>query len=546
MRIYYRLNFSQFRVELSQARTETVVLSQTYQTDHVPHTIKENHHPTRHTSMRFPIAAAILAHAIPTISLSPRTSTYNLGRTNKESGNLSKYVGNRALGANAEPLMRTRKRLRQQHSLKVKNTRHLRQSDIGSDSRQGNNGRLRNVSSKWRTNELECDPAATADIGVLLCGVGKYCMESVDSKLGGICVSSEGYEGLNQRSLQSQSDFYPPPTVCDPDHGDYGSYSCECGDFDVEQNVGAFTCRLYEYECKRENLCGSHDFTHTISPDGAAQADYCYGFEKPYDINMCYTVDTSRNCNISVQNVDCAKCEVIDGVTHPVYGFIGYNCYEFDCTNTLAGIAGNNCAGNYVLDALNGLTMPSSQPSTPPPSSQPSSVPSQIPSGHPSESPTITSSSMPTHNPSSSPSETPSTSPTNAPSSQPSLTPTRVPSLEPTTSPSLAPTKEKSSNPTLYPSLPPSNRPSREASLAPSQDESGSPSATISNSPSESTLEPSFAPSFEPWRKSKETEANESRGQAESGATQFAVLSSRTKSLSILVASTIVFAAQFC
>ena len=52
---------------------------------------------------------------------------------------------------------------------------------------------LKNIENT--TDAVECDPTAEvdADIGILACGDGEqyYCMESRDSKLGGVCVETD-------------------------------------------------------------------------------------------------------------------------------------------------------------------------------------------------------------------------------------------------------------------------------------------------------------------------------------------------------------------
>eukprot|EP00980_Cylindrotheca_fusiformis_P007323 scaffold1525_cov142-Cylindrotheca_fusiformis.AAC.123 len=496
---------------------------------------------TNTNSMRFLEAATILGQTLPILALNPRALELDLGHKRNEIGRLTQL--GKSTNGNMGRFGGSR-RLRPHRIFKRELSKDYRQLGFKSSSNQRASGALRN-SPRERGEIRECDPAATseADVGVLQCGVDEYCFESNGSKLTGFCVHNETFGELNQRSLQSS--FYPQPTACEPDHQDFGSYDCDCSTFDTERNVGSFQCNLNEYGCIREDLCGSIDMTHTLWSDGAARADYCYAFQKPYDISLCYSVDTQRTCNISVQSVDCAKCELVDGVIHPVYGFVGYNCYEFDCRNTLAGNAGNNCAGTYVLDALNGLTEPSSQPSTQPPSRQPSSLPSQKPSEHPTATPTVTFSAAPTLNPSSAPSIIPSSIPTNVPSSHPSSTPTHVASLEPTTSPSLFPTLQPSDYPTQTPSMTPSYIPSQKRSLAPSQRASGSPSITPSQHPSESTLEPSSMPSFEPWNESKDREADESRGRSPSSSIHFSYLTPAAFSLPLLVASAIVYAVQF-
>mmetsp|Transcript_23587 Transcript_23587/g.57826 ORF Transcript_23587/g.57826 Transcript_23587/m.57826 type:complete len:484 (-) Transcript_23587:1560-3011(-) len=481
--------------------------------------------------MRFVLAATILAQGLTAASsLQPslESSATNTQIIRQPNDNLSELrqpnSASRPIHLN-EPEVRRRARRRLQNALQKKNTTIEAKPSVLRNSR---------TETTISTDQKECEP----DIGILGCGFSQYCVESDSSALGGLCLSQESFQDLHRRSLQS--DFYPPPSVCDPTSFDAENYDCNCDNFDLSQGVGEFTCTLSEYTCKRDYLCGNNEVTHVVSEDGGASASYCYGFEKPYEIELCYTVDTERNCNISIQNEACAKCEIVDGVIHPIYGFIGYNCYEFDCTNTIAKLKGNNCAGNYVLDSLNGIIMPSSSPTTPLPSSLPSASPSQAPSLQPSFAPTVTASSHPTALPSSSPSTHPSSAPTDAPSQYPSAMPSTIPSSPPSAEPSMSPTVTHSTTPTMLPSSEPSMQPSPVASSVPTRVASGQPSLNPSESPSIATAHPSEAPSFEPWNASKEDKANRSRGH---GADSSGNLARGDTSLSLYICSAILLVA---
>ncbi|CAJ1946268.1 unnamed protein product [Cylindrotheca closterium] len=454
--------------------------------------------------MRFLLATAILAQSsLPAASAMAQPSVEDHVMTTSTELMQQRNIATQSIRFN-EPEVRRRARRRLQNALQKKSTTMIQ----AKPSVLRNPRRRTTTDAVISTDQKECAP----DIGILGCGVNQYCVESDSSTLGGLCLSQESFHDLHRRNLRSY--FLPAPSVCDPTSFDAGNYDCNCDKFDLAEEIGEFTCTLSEYECKTDNLCGNNEVTHVVS-EGGAVASYCYGFEKPYDIDLCYTVDTERNCNISVQNEACAKCEIVDGVVHPIYGFIGYNCYDFDCTNTLAGLRGNNCAGDYVLDALNGLTMPSSSPSTPLPSSLPSASPSQVPSLQPSFAPTVTASSQPTALPSVSPSMRPSSAPTDAPSQYPSAIPSTIPSTPPSAGPSMSPTITHSTTPTMLPSSEPSMQPSPVASFVPTRVVSGQPSLNPSESPSIATAHPSEAPSFEPWDPSKEDKANRSRGGEE-------------------------------
>jgi hypothetical protein len=96
----------------------------------------------------------------------------------------------------------------------------------------------------------ECFPSdIAADVGILSCGVGKYCIESNFSSLGGICASPlnevDGLgtsPGRRQRSLQvvrNQSIFDLAYQLCYTSNFTY--YTCQC-DLDLESSTGKFSC----------------------------------------------------------------------------------------------------------------------------------------------------------------------------------------------------------------------------------------------------------------------------------------------------------------
>ena len=133
--------------------------------------------------------------------------------------------------------------------------------------------------------------------------------------------------------------------------------------------------------------------------------------------------------------------------------------------------------------STNPLALPSKEPSTSP-TSTPSKVPTSVPSILPSHTSTTSQPSMsPSTNPSTEPSKQPSVFPTMRPTTDPSVGPSNAPTVRPTSIPSVQP----SASPTEYPSTKPSKYPSAEPTEGPSNDPSVAPT--------ESTSEPTQAPS---------------------------------------------------
>jgi hypothetical protein len=51
--------------------------------------------------------------------------------------------------------------------------------------------------------DVPCKPTSSnPDVGILSCGMGKYCSESADYDLGGVCVDSSMMEELAHRHLE--------------------------------------------------------------------------------------------------------------------------------------------------------------------------------------------------------------------------------------------------------------------------------------------------------------------------------------------------------
>jgi hypothetical protein len=59
------------------------------------------------------------------------------------------------------------------------------------------------LKNKGSEEDAPCDPTSSdPDVGILSCGMGKYCSESTDYDLGGVCVDSSMMEESVHRDLQ--------------------------------------------------------------------------------------------------------------------------------------------------------------------------------------------------------------------------------------------------------------------------------------------------------------------------------------------------------
>ena len=259
---------------------------------------------------------------------------------------------------------------------------------------------------------VECDPTTTttttssaADVGVLSssssssCGETYYCMESMDSSLGGYCVPSssaaeaaaahdendddeqqQGRQLFQQRNLQEIVPINEEVTTAeDDDDGDgalidYLEYICnatvpedavtelgvcDCTDIDADLYVGKAICTSESQSYSFETICGNqlpnvtfnYQVQYTLDVLGVetGTAQVCYQLTEPSTIEYCYTYSVSPNdepsCTMSLNGVDCNTCTLFSqNATNPSTGELyTLECHEFDCTNTEFPVEGSLC-----------------------------------------------------------------------------------------------------------------------------------------------------------------------------------------------------------
>lgn len=231
------------------------------------------------------------------------------------------------------------------------------------------------------TVEKECDPTqienADEDIvGILSCGMGEYCMESVESGLGGYCRQSSSrrlfdlygnavHDGRrvkvkaspayfldrNAKNIEnadgdSSADYSNYQVFCNSSSDSFApsnyAISCDCSGFDpllVNGNIVCttdITCQTYSNEsvCANftytfEYVSEPYDFTATVCASTVDQ-EVCIAYDY-YPLETCIMYHNGRRCQA------CA-------MTNGTY------CIDFDCNNVVVGVhAGSTCDANQAI-----------------------------------------------------------------------------------------------------------------------------------------------------------------------------------------------------
>ena len=220
--------------------------------------------------------------------------------------------------------------------------------------KQNGGGLLKNL---LHSTAIECNPeklSASPDVGVLVCGIGRYCMESADSKLGGLCTAIDEDTNNVNRQLQDENvtlwkNAYS--LFCEEN-----AENCECTGVDEEEYLLTIDCS-FSNTCKnRESTCGvqslhCYNATYALSFSGNYQysRSFCYYDSQPYDQQVCYSANvnyTNWECEMIFDGTTCSSCEVkfVDIGFCDSDGECTYvpnnPCYYFDCTNTDLGKTG--------------------------------------------------------------------------------------------------------------------------------------------------------------------------------------------------------------
>jgi hypothetical protein len=224
---------------------------------------------------------------------------------------------------------------------------------------------LRNAPTK------ECDPitpldGSSAELGILTCSLGQYCIESKESSLGGYCVEAADPIKYRQRqdkdSLPVTAFDFVYKTFCTEA---YYAYPCDCTNVDRDANTLDVVCNNqichdnYYSQCfVNLDVCVETEWTASVQGPDEIYVTGCYKFLKPYYQTLCYnktwvdlTVDPNNylnidksisECRMDFNGVTCNSCEVVP----TLFGDNTYDCYHFDCTNTEGTHAGSSCYGD--------------------------------------------------------------------------------------------------------------------------------------------------------------------------------------------------------
>jgi hypothetical protein len=254
----------------------------------------------------------------------------------------------------------------------------------------------RNAALKIEGSEegVPCDPTSLdPDVGILSCGMGKYCSESTDNNLGGFCVDSSMMEESVHRDLQlnALTQFYNTSSPY------YAYFDCDCTQFDLTTGKGDIVCEIGTSYCidDANMICLNRTAYGTFSGNETYTIIDCYNCFLPCDQNVCYSTNRPipSGCDLTFNGETCDACYKTFGSFANMYNVTEYYlCLQFDCTNTEGMNEGNICDGDYVstiLDvhgvgtpapaettALIGITpIPVEPPSTPAPAPDPTAPP---------------------------------------------------------------------------------------------------------------------------------------------------------------------------
>lgn len=278
--------------------------------------------------MRLTIAAAVLAETLPLVLSSSTKQDFShvisVGSPESSSnGKLREFLAERQTLANVNIKHPTGEKLRSIHRRQLLN--------VGGAGLK------------------ECDPTDKgADVGILSCGSGRICMESVESALGGYCTMEE-----MSRHLQGNSTLISDLNdIC---YGPDAYATCTCEGVDVEAYTGSISCS-YVPSCRdAPNTCGDNvtfcytqTYDLTIMDQYSGSAKSCYFFYEPKQMSYCFSLTipsdgTPEFCEIEVDGTKCNSCASVDQYYDGAYS----SCTEFDCSNTNVGTSSTYC--NYNI-----------------------------------------------------------------------------------------------------------------------------------------------------------------------------------------------------
>ena len=254
------------------------------------------------------------------------------------------------------------------------------------------------------------------DIGILSCGSGNYCKSDDSSPIGGVCESYDHiydvvnhdtrrlscgggmryatfyYQKLCNRSSAYFTDEYGFCLGCDTlellscaefceEHSSCEETNPFCPSPRRRRTGGAICCQRKDYFVEissNMNTTGTVTTTTTfntppdweswfcriskvvckdaMTSDSHVEACYHYDEYRPYCDYETATEDVP--CGVSLDVMQLNRCYVNDEMCNECSNDDSIECFEFDCTNTIAMSAGESlvdsrCDQVYILDILN-------------------------------------------------------------------------------------------------------------------------------------------------------------------------------------------------
>lgn len=196
----------------------------------------------------------------------------------------------------------------------------------------------------------ECDP----DLGLLSCGFGNFCQESTESSLGGECVqiaNSESGRDLQEVDASNSTEVSVLAQLCDPSSPEFGSFECDCADWNLSNVTGTVSCNLTDYSCNENctDTCYAADFKY-FTDGSEIVLDYCYHFLKPFEQSFCFGFSNDRTCQIELDGTTCSSCNTTYRLNCETGSCVNEPCANFDCNNVGLG-DGNACEDSIVPSA---------------------------------------------------------------------------------------------------------------------------------------------------------------------------------------------------
>jgi len=200
--------------------------------------------------------------------------------------------------------------------------------------------------------KVECDPKSNSvDVGILSCGANRYCVESDDSALGGICSSVDiGGDHLQRKLQENETIIDVISELCAGSE----NFTCDACAIDAAAYTATSKCTYTSYCYPIPGLCDdgkTYDFCGTdvleIQVTGQDIYNYrtCLSLTKPLSFNYCDTFIRNGEdftCDLEINGVACTSCELY---YNPVTGDA---CQVFDCTNTDLGTSGSTCSISFL------------------------------------------------------------------------------------------------------------------------------------------------------------------------------------------------------